>query len=121
MKRLGCVAVLIAGLMMTPAVAQQKATTGKFDGKYVGSMSCAGPTNARFNGLTIRQSKFSFTFTSGRGAGSISCALQIKPDGSFDNQSCSMPTTGKVVGDKIEFRFKAPEAICDVAMTRQGD
>jgi hypothetical protein len=81
-------------------------------------MNCSGGSNARFNGLTIRQGKFSHTHKSTRGAGSRGCALEIKPDGSFENQECDVPTKGRAVGDKIDFSFTSPQSICEVHLTR---
>lgn len=98
---------------------QQKSTASPFDGKYGGTMNCSGGSNARFGGLTIRQGKFTHTYKTSRGAGSISCSVQIKPDGSFDNQTCDLPTTGQATVDKVEFSFKSPERLCDVHLTRE--
>jgi hypothetical protein len=109
---------LIATTMLAalPGSAQQSKRY-PFDGHYGGTMNCSG-SNSRFGGLTIRQGKFSHTYKSSRGAGSRSCALQIQSDGSFDNQDCDLPTTGKASADGVEFTFKGPERICDVHLTR---
>ena len=99
---------------------QQKARSNQFDGKYSGTMNCSVAGNSRFNGLTVRQGKFSHTFKTSRGAGSLSCAVAIRPDGTFDNQACDLPTAGKADGGKLDFTFKSPEKICDVHLTRDA-
>jgi hypothetical protein len=102
------------------ALAQQAPrATAPFDGKYSGTMRCVGLANSRLNGLIIRQGRFTFTFKTTRGAGSVNCALQVMSDGSFENQSCDLPTRGKVVGDKLEASFKSADAICEISATRE--
>jgi len=111
--------MMVALLAALPLSAQQKKpSASSFDGKYGGTMNCSGGSNSRFNGLTIRQGKFTFTYRTSRGAGTLSCPLQIKPDGSFENQDCDLPTTGRVDAEKVEFSFKSPERLCDVHLTR---
>jgi hypothetical protein len=100
------------------AAQQKQQRADPFDGHYSGTMNCSGGSNARFNGLTIRQSKFTHVYKSSRGSGSRSCSLEIKPDGSFENEACDIPTKGKAAGDSVEFSFKGPERLCDVHLTR---
>ncbi len=71
------------------------------------------------NGLTVRLGRFIFNFKTTRGAGMLSCAVQIKSDGTFDNQSCDLPMSGKVTGDTLQASFKSPEAFCDFTVTRE--
>ena len=92
--------------------------TGPNDGKYVGSLKCfpSGATS-RLNGLTIRQSKFNFTFTFS--GSSRSCAVELQPDGTFSNENCALPMSGKVAGEQLNMKFKSPDAYCDVSATRE--
>jgi|SRR5689334_17361966 hypothetical protein len=118
MRGLRLATIATAMLAVLPVSAQQKnAPSYPFDGHYGGTMNCSG-SNARFGGLTVRQGKFSHAYKSSRGAGTRSCSLRIQPDGSFDNQDCDLPTTGKASADGIEFSFKGPERICEVHLTR---
>ena len=118
MRAIVCaVTAAVVALSVTSSMAQQSPAAGKFDGVYSGSMKCFPAMTARLNGLTIKQSKFTFSFT--YGATRRSCALQVNDDGSFGNQACDVPMSGKIVGDKFESHFKTQDAICDVTATRQ--
>lgn len=116
----GIAVLTIPFFLSSNAFAQQQPKPPlPFDGKYSGMMRCVGVANSRLNGLTIRQGRFTLTFKTTRGAGNVSCALQIAPDGSFDNQSCDLPTSGKMIGEKLEATFKSPDAICEISATRE--
>ena len=112
------VAIVVATVPASSGHAQPQ-PPGTYDGKYAGAMRCVGLPNSRLNGLTIRQSRFIFNFKTNRGAGTLSCAVQIKSDGTFDNQSCDLPMSGKVTGDTLQASFKSPEALCDITATRE--
>lgn len=116
----GSVAILVAIVPASSGHAQQQPKPpGTYDGKYAGAMRCVGLANTRVNGLTIRQGRFVFSFRTSRGAGTLSCAVQIKSDGTFDNQSCDLPMSGKVTGDTLQASFKSPDALCDFTVTRE--
>lgn len=116
----GSVAILMAIVPGSSGHAQeQPKPPGTYDGKYAGAMRCVGLTNTRLNGLTVRQGRFIFNFKTTRGAGTLSCAVQIKSDGTFDNQSCDLPMSGKVTGDTLQASFKSPDALCDFTVTRE--
>lgn len=107
-----------AMLMSLPATAQQPTS---FDGRYSGSMNCSGGANTHFGGLTIKGGKFNIRFKSAKGAGFHSCNLAIMPDGSFDNQTCDLPTKGKAAGDKLEMEIRSQERICDIHLARNNN
>lgn len=116
----GSVAILVATVAVSSVRAQQQTKPpGPYDGKYVGDMRCVGVTNTRVNGLTVRQGRFTFNFKTNRGAGTASCAVQINDDGTFDNQSCNLPMSGKVTGDTLQATFKSQETLCDLTVTRE--
>lgn len=116
----GSVAILVAIVPASSGHAQQQPKPpGTYDGKYAGTMRCFGHSNARVNGLTVRQGRFVFSFKTTRGAGTLSCAVQIKSDGTFDNQACDLPMSGKVTGDTLQASFKSPDALCDFTVTRE--
>ena len=104
----------------TTAWPQAKGTKASFDGKWVGvSTQCFPNTGqARFNGLTIKDNKFSLRFTvSGR---TRNCNIAIGADGSFDNQTCEVPTSGKISGDNMELNYKNEDRMCKVALKRES-
>ena len=108
-----------AMLAATVAWSQAKSAKDSFDGKWVGqSPQCFPVTGqSRFNGLTIKDNKFSLRFTVG--GRSRSCNVAIGPDGSFDNQSCDVPTSGKITGDSMELTYKNEDKSCKVALKRE--
>lgn len=116
----GSVAIVVAAVPVSSGHAQQQPKPpGPYDGKYAGAMKCVGGSNARMNGLTVRQGRFTLNFKTTRGAGTLSCTVQIKSDGTFDNQSCDLPMSGKVTGDTLQASFRSPEALCDLTITRE--
>jgi hypothetical protein len=116
------ISILAAGsamLVATVAWSQTKPAKVSFDGKWVGqSIQCFPATGQnRFNGLTIKDNKFSLRFT--LGGRSQSCNVAIGPDGLFDNQSCDVPTSGKITGDRMELTYKNEDRSCKVALKRE--
>jgi hypothetical protein len=112
---IACPAILAA----TVAWAQAKPTKVSFDGKYTAQSIQCFPNNGqnRFNGLTIKDNKFSLRFTL---AGQTrNCSLAIGADGSFDNQSCDVPASGKVTGDSMTLNYKNDDRMCKVALKRE--
>lgn len=89
----------------------------KFDGKYTGNMKCTPAGNYRFNGNTISNDQFSTTFNIGGQA--ARCTLKISPDGTFSNQTCDLPTSGKIVGDKLSYSVKHQNGFCEVSAMRE--
>jgi hypothetical protein len=111
---LGC-AMMTSG----SALAQSKPAAGAFDGKYVGeSIRCfpAGRMLARISFYTVSGNKFSHRFTFD--GEPRSCSLSIGTDGTFNNKDCGVPTSGKIVGNRMDVEFKSPEAICNVVLKR---
>jgi hypothetical protein len=106
--------VVLVGLSWSVSAQQ---TPGPYDGRYSGTMKCAPTGTYRLNGLTIQQSKFNFTFTFDRR--SQSCPVEIHQDGTFNNQNCALPMSGKITGDKLEMKLKSQDVFCDVSATRQ--
>jgi|SRR5215470_7685173 len=108
----GCSALLAA----TAASPQAKPS---FDGRWTGqSIQCfpAAGQN-RFTHLDVKDNKFSLRFTfDGRPQ---TCNVSIGPDGSFDNKSCDLPTSGKITGDAMELNYKSADRICKVALKRE--
>lgn len=90
-----------------------------FDGKWVWqSIECFPKTGqSRFNALTVKDSKFSLRFTvDGR---TRRCSVVIGADGSFDNQSCDVPTSGKISGSNMALNYKNEDKLCKVALKRE--
>ena len=116
------ISILVAGpAMLAATVAWSQAQPAKvsFDGKWVGeSIQCVPATGQTpFSGLTIKDNKFSLRFTlAGR---SQSCNIAIGPDGSFDNRSCDVPTSGKITGDRMELTYRSEDRSCKVALKRE--
>jgi len=110
-----CPALLAATAARPQAKSPAKAS---FDGKWVGlSTQCFPNTGQnRFNGLTIKDNKFSLRFTVG--GRTRNCNIAISSDGSFDNQNCDVPTTGKISGDNMELNYKNEDRMCKVALKR---
>lgn len=118
MKRFACLAAVALGTWAaSSASAQQSPPPGKFDGKYTGTMKCVPSGNFRFNGITIRGDVVNVRFIVDGGSPKA-CSAKINPDGTFSNSSCDLPVTGKFVGDKLQYSFKA-DRFCDVSATRE--
>jgi hypothetical protein len=116
MKRV--IAILVAGLAMLAASAALTQTKVVADGKWVAeTIQCFPQTGQnRFNGLTIKDNKFSMRFTLGGQA--RTCNITIAADGSFNNQSCDVPTSGKITGDSMELNYKNDDRMCKVSLKR---
>ena len=108
-------------VMLAATVAWSQATLSKapFDGKWVGLSTQCFPVAGqnRFNGLTIKDSKFSMRFTVG--GRTRNCNVAIGRDGTFDNQTCDVPTSGKITGDSMELNYKNEDRACKVALKRE--
>jgi len=112
---LGCVVLASAS-----APAQPKATAGPFDGKYVGASIRCFPNAITLPSITfyvVSGNRFSHRFNFN--GESRSCTLDIGANGAFSNKDCGVPTSGRIVGERLEVEFKAPESICNVVLKRE--
>jgi hypothetical protein len=105
--------------LMAPAMAQQP-PAGPFDGRYSGKMTCFPSRSpaVQLRGLNIKGSKFTFDFRYNESH--RFCPVQIKTDGTFDNQTCDVPMSGKADGKTLTIHFKTQDAICDVTAARES-
>ncbi len=118
MKRLACLAAAaLVTWASSSALSQQAPAPGKFDGKYSGTIKCVPSGSMRYNGNTIRGDVINASFTFD-GNSPRSCSAKINPDGTFSNSACSLPITGRIVGDKLEYSFKG-DRYCDITATRE--
>ena len=108
-----------AMLAASAAWSQSAPAAPSFDGKWVGqSIQCfpAAGQN-RFTFLTVKDNKFSLRFTfDGRPQ---NCNVSIGRDGSFDNKTCDLPTSGKITGNAMELNYKSADRICKVSLKRE--
>ena len=110
--------IAATALMVAPAMAQQPPAAGRFDGKYGGKMTCFPAIGqAQVRGLAIKASKFMFDFTFNDSH--RVCPVQIKPDGTFDNQKCDVPLSGKIEGKNLSIHLRTQDAICDITAARE--
>ena len=93
---------------------------GTFDGKYVGVSIRCFPNAIALPSISfyvVSGNSFSHQFNFN--GETRRCTLSIGADGAFSNKDCGVPTSGKVVGDRLDVEFKAPESICNVVLKRE--
>lgn len=78
---------------------------------------CIPSTPQRFFGVTVEGSRFSYGFVfANRTAG---CSAAIGPDGSFANNACEAPMSGRFSGNRMTLSQRHPEIICDFDFQKQ--
>ena len=78
---------------------------------------CIPSTPQRFFGVTVEGNRFSYGFTFANRT--ASCSVAIGPDGSFANNSCEAPLSGRISGNRMTLSQRHPEAICDFEFQKQ--
>lgn len=111
-----CVAAATIMGADAPRAFAQQTPAGKYDGKYTTTIKCFPTGNFRYTSITIRGDAFRVSFQLD-GDSRKTCPIKINADGTFSNQTCDAPTTGKIVGDKLEFSFNAGR-LCDITGVR---
>jgi len=117
-----CWAIALGGIVVASASAsaQPKSAAGTFDGKYVGVSIRCFPNAIALPSISfyvVSGNSFSHQFNFN--GETRRCTLSIGADGAFSNKDCGVPTSGKVVGDRLDVEFKAPESICNVVLKRE--
>jgi serine/threonine protein kinase len=64
------------------------------------------PDNVSFNGLTVRDGRFSYTSIGEHHQ--ETCTVQINPDGSFKNHMCLLQMEGRFSGELLELSYLSP-------------
>jgi hypothetical protein len=78
---------------------------------------CIPSTPQQFFGVTVEGNRFSYGFTFANR--SASCSVAIGPDGSFANNGCEAPISGRISGNRMTLSQRHPEAICDFEFQKQ--
>ena len=77
----------------------------------------SAPDNISFNGLTVRDGKFSYTSVGEHHR--ETCSVQINPNGSFRNDECLLQMHGQIDGDLLQLSYLNPSyGPCDVSARR---
>jgi hypothetical protein len=75
------------------------------------------PDNVAFNGLTVRDGRFSYTSIGEHHQ--ETCTVQINPDGSFKNHVCLLQMEGRFSGELLELSYLSPSyGLCTVSARR---
>jgi serine/threonine protein kinase/peptidoglycan hydrolase-like protein with peptidoglycan-binding domain len=77
------------------------------------------PDNVAFNGLTVRDGKFSYTSIGEHHQ--ETCAVQINPDGSFKNHACLLQMEGRFSGDLLQLSYLSPSYGPCTVSARRGE
>jgi hypothetical protein len=67
--------------------------------------------------VTVEGNRFAYGFSFANRT--ASCAVTIRPDGSFANNACDAPMSGQVSGSRMTLSQRHPEIICDFEFQRQ--
>ncbi len=78
---------------------------------------CIPTTPQRFFGVTVEGNRFSYGFSFANRT--ASCSVAIGPDGSFGNNSCEAPMSGRISGNRMTLSQRHPEIICDFEFQKQ--
>jgi hypothetical protein len=105
--------MVVAGAMVQPSALAQAPAANPFDGR------CFPAGNYSPGALDIKGGRFVYS-SQGRQGARQSCPIQIQPDGTFNNQKCDVPTSGRIVGDMMEMHTVLPDgsATCDKTYKR---
>jgi hypothetical protein len=77
----------------------------------------SAPDNVSFNGLTVRDGKFSYTSVGEHHR--ETCSVQVNSDGSFRNDSCLLQMRGRFAGDQLQLFYHSPSyGQCEVSARR---
>jgi len=96
-------------------------TPQSFDGPWRKDRTarCAVASDSvSFNGLTVRDGKFSYTSV-GRHH-EETCNVQINADGSFQNSSCLLQVEGRFTGDLLQLNYLSPSYGACTVTARRG-
>jgi hypothetical protein len=95
-----------------------EAATSAFAGRWaIVRAKCIPVTPQRFFGVTVEGNRFTYGFNfQNRGA---SCTVEIRPNGSFANNSCEAPLTGQISGNRMTMSQRHPETFCDFEFQKQ--
>ena len=77
------------------------------------------PDNVAFNGLTVRDGKFSYTSIGEHHQ--ETCTVQINPDGSFKNHACLLQMEGRFSGDLLQLSYLSPSYGPCTVSARRGE
>ena len=78
---------------------------------------CIPSTPQRFFGVTVEGNRFTYGFAFANRT--ASCSVAIGPDGSFANNACEAPMSGRISGNRMTLSQKHPEIICDFEFQKQ--
>jgi peptidoglycan hydrolase-like protein with peptidoglycan-binding domain len=78
---------------------------------------CIPTTPQRFFGVTVEGNRFTYGFAFANRT--ASCTVSIGPDGSFANNSCEAPISGRISGNRMTVSQRHPETICDFEFQKQ--
>jgi serine/threonine protein kinase/peptidoglycan hydrolase-like protein with peptidoglycan-binding domain len=102
------------------AAAVAAANPYPFDGPWKRDRTAkcqSAPDNISFNGLTVRDGKFSYTSVGEHHR--ETCSVQINPNGSFRNDECLLQMHGQINGDLLQLSYLNPSyGPCDVSARR---
>jgi hypothetical protein len=73
-------------------------------------------THQRLQKWVVKDNSFTLTWSADRVP--YKCIAPIGADGSFDNQTCEVPMSGKFTGDQLNLKFQTKASHCEVAATR---
>jgi hypothetical protein len=78
---------------------------------------CSPSTPQRFFGVTVEGNRFTYGFSFA--SRTASCTVAIGPDGSFANNACEAPMSGRISGNRMTVSQRHPEIICDFEFQKQ--
>ena len=94
------------------------AASGPFDGYWAIQRGTCFPSRVVTPGgkWVVKNNSFTLAWSADRVP--YKCTAEIAADGSFDNQACELPMTGKFAGDQLNLKFQTKQSHCEVAATR---
>ncbi|MBV8192437.1 MAG: protein kinase [Alphaproteobacteria bacterium] len=120
------IAAIASGQPSNPAPALSDGTAPRdprlFDGPWKRDRAarCAqAPDNVAFNGLTVRDGRFSYTSVGEHHQ--ETCTVQINPDGTFQNHACLLQMEGRFSGDLLQLSYLSPSYGPCTVSARRGE
>ena len=106
----------------TAAVAPSRRVPDAVPSAFAGRWSlvrskCIPTTPQRFFGVTVEGNRFTYGFSFA--SRTASCTVAIGPDGSFANNACEAPMSGRISGNRMTVSQRHPEIICDFEFQKQ--